>query len=65
MTGPQTAGKSLLIPSGNTVYALDVVSGELNWMEGLASPINTPVTVEGAAAFVGLDNGEVVSIGTL
>ena len=65
VAGPQVSGNSVLIPSGNTVYALDVSSGDLNWREGLSSGINTPVTVVGNAAFVGLDNGEVVSIGTL
>jgi hypothetical protein len=55
----------MLIPGGNTVYALDVGSGELNRMEGMASPVNMPVTVEGNTAFVGLDNGEVASIGAL
>ncbi len=65
VTGPEVLGDSVLVPGGNTVYALDVASGELNWKEGLASGINTPVTVVGNAAFVGLDNGEVVSLGSL
>jgi len=65
LTGPEVFGNSVLVPSGNTVYALDAASGDLNWKEGLAAGINTPVTVVGNAAFVGLDNGEVVSLGSL
>jgi outer membrane protein assembly factor BamB len=65
IAGPQVSGNSVLIPSGNSVWALDVGLGDLNWREGLPSGINTPVTVVGNAAFVGLDNGDVVSIGTL
>jgi len=34
----------------------------LNWKEGFASSINTPVTVAGDSVLVGLDNGEVVSL---
>lgn len=56
---------SVLIPSGSTVFSLDVNSGELNWKEGFASGINTPVTIVGNAAFVGLNNGDVVSLSSL
>jgi outer membrane protein assembly factor BamB len=62
VTGPDVSGDSVLVPSGSTVFSIDVSSGDLNWKEGLASGINTPVTVAGNAAYVGLNNGEVVSL---
>ncbi|MBN2159699.1 MAG: PQQ-binding-like beta-propeller repeat protein [Spirochaetes bacterium] len=62
VAGPDVSRDSLLVPSGKIVFSIDTGSGELNWREGLASVINTPVTVVGNAAYVGLDNGEVVSI---
>jgi outer membrane protein assembly factor BamB len=62
IAGADVFGDSLLIPSGSTLYSIDMVSGDLNWKEGLASGINTPVTVVGNTAYVGLDNGEVVSV---
>jgi len=62
VAGPDVFRKNILIPSGNTIYSLETGSGKLRWKEGFASGINTPVTVSGGSAFVGLDNGEVVSI---
>jgi outer membrane protein assembly factor BamB len=62
IAGADVFRDSLLIPSGSTLFSIDAVSGNLNWMETMASGINTPVTVVGNSAYVGLDNGEVVSV---
>jgi len=62
VAGPDVFRKNILIPSGNTIYSVETGSGKLRWKEGFASGINTPVTVSGGSAFVGLDNGEVVSL---
>ncbi len=62
VAGPNVAQNAVIIPSGNTIYSVDALSGELNWKEGFASGINTPVTVGGDSVFVGLDNGEVISM---
>ena len=62
VAGPNVSRNNVFIPSGNTIYSVDVESGVLNWKEGFASSINTPVTVAGDSVLVGLDNGEVVSL---
>ncbi|OHD70273.1 MAG: hypothetical protein A2W19_07230 [Spirochaetes bacterium RBG_16_49_21] len=62
VAGPDVSRNNVLIPSGNTIYSIDGGSGRLNWKEGFAASINTPVTIVGGMAFVGLDNGEVVSL---
>ncbi len=59
---PDVFRDSILVPSGSAVFSIDVNSGELNWREGFASGVNTAVTVVGKTAFVGLNNGDVVSI---
>jgi eukaryotic-like serine/threonine-protein kinase len=62
VVGPDVSRDSVLIPSGSTMFSIDLTSGDLNWKEGFSSDINTPVTVVGDTAFMGLDNGEVVSL---
>jgi outer membrane protein assembly factor BamB/uncharacterized protein YycO len=60
--GSDVSNNSVLIPSGNMIFSVDVNSGELNWKQGFASHINTPVSIEGGNVFVGLESGEVVSL---
>jgi len=59
---PALAGKAVLVPSGATVVSLSADTGELYFRERFASNVNTPITVSGANAYLGLENGEVVSI---
>ena len=59
---PAVAGKTVLVPSGATVVSLDADTGELYFRERFASNVITPITVSGANAYLGLENGEVVSI---
>lgn len=59
---PAVAGKAVLVPSGATVVSLDADTGELYFRERFASTVSTPITVSGANAYLGLENGEVVSI---
>lgn len=62
IAGPDVSRDSILVPSGNGIFSIDVKTGELNWREGFPSGVNTPVTVVGNTAFVGLNNGDFISI---
>ncbi len=65
VAGPDVSKNTVLVPSGAFIYSLDTKSGDLNWKEGLTSDVNTTVTVVGDAAYVGLENGEIVSFSSL
>ncbi len=62
IAGPDVSRDGILVPGGNGVFSIDVKTGELNWREGFPSGVNTPVTVVGDIAFVGLNNGDFISI---
>lgn len=59
---PIIANNLVYIPSGKTIYALDPVSGSMKWKAEFKNRIKSPATAVGNDVYVGLDNGEVVSL---
>ena len=62
IAGPGISQGEVYVSSGRNVFSLDYKSGKLNWKKGFAYGINTSITIGAGGIYVGLSNGQVISL---
>ncbi len=62
MVEPMIANNLVYIPSGKTIYAMELKKGSIKWKKSFEHRIKSPATAVGNDVYVGLDNGELVSL---
>ncbi len=61
-TEPAVENNIIYVTSGRNIFALSPFSGVLQWKTGFESPVKTSPTAVGNDVYLGLQNGEVVSL---